>query len=153
QVRLAGITALGSVGDAQTAVSLAKLASARKGAEQNAARESLAKIRGNDVDDTLMAAVPSANEKIRAELVRGLAARRAMGALGLFEKLAKEDSDSGVRIEAINGLGGIASPRSLPALLDIVLNSNDEKQISAAEGAAGAVLGRIENVDERSAPL
>src|SRR6266850_2250756 len=69
-VRVAAIGALGSLGDASTALMLAQLAAQKSGAEQSAARESIAKIRGTDVDEALLAALPSSNTKVQVALLR-----------------------------------------------------------------------------------
>ncbi|HEV8604799.1 MAG TPA: HEAT repeat domain-containing protein [Tepidisphaeraceae bacterium] len=152
-VRVAALQALGSLGDASTAMMLAELAAEKTGAEQTTARESIAKIRGTDVDAVLLAFLPRSNTKARAELVRGLAARRAMPAIPTLENLAKSDPDISVRVESINALGAIASPNSLSSLLDILLTTKDQKESQAAESAAAAVLFRIDNANDRAAPL
>jgi HEAT repeat protein len=152
-VRRAALTALASVGDAATAVMLAKIAAERTGAEQTAARDSIARIRGNDVDAAMMQALGAGDAKVKAELIRGLAARRAMSALPTLEQLAKSDAASAVRVEAINALGVLAPPKSLPTILDILQSSKEQRETQAAESAAAAVLTRIDNAEERAAPL
>ncbi|HEV8378795.1 MAG TPA: HEAT repeat domain-containing protein [Tepidisphaeraceae bacterium] len=152
-VRIAAIGALGSLGDASTALMLAKLASQKSGAEQAAARESIGRIRGTDVDAALLGALPSSDAKVQAELVRALAARRAAAAIATLENLAKTAPELSVRVEAINALGAIARPNSLPTLLEILLTSKDQKESQAAEAATASVLARIESANERAAPL
>ncbi|HEV8291047.1 MAG TPA: HEAT repeat domain-containing protein [Tepidisphaeraceae bacterium] len=152
-VRVAAIGALGSLGDQTTALMLAKLASQKSGAEQAAARESVSRIRGTDVDAALLAALNNSDAKVQAELIRALAARRAVVAIATLENLAKTAPDASVRVEAINALGAMARPNSLPTLLEILLSSRDQKQSQAAEAAIAAVLARIENSDERAVPL
>jgi len=152
-VRVAAIGALGSLGDASTALMLAQMASEKRGTEQAAARESIARIRGADVDASLLAALPNSNAKVQAELVRGLAARGASAAIPMLEKLAGTASDASVRVEAINALGAIARPDSLGTLLDILLAAKDQKISQAAESAAASVLARMDNADDRAALL
>jgi HEAT repeat protein len=152
-VRAAAFEALGSVGDEATALMLAKMAAQKGGVEKNAARESIAKIRGADVDGALLGEIPKAVAKVKAELVRGLAARRAKIAIPTLENLAASDADVNVRVEAINGLGNISSPESLEPLLRVLLSAKDQKETQAAESAIAAVLSRIENPDERAAHL
>src|SRR5205085_2297345 len=53
-VRAAAYESLGSVGDSATALMLAKVAAQKNGMEKNAARDSIAKIRGGDVDSALL---------------------------------------------------------------------------------------------------
>ncbi len=153
QVRVAAIVALGTLGDASTALMLAQSAARKSGTEQAAARESIGKIRGGDVDEKLLAELPNSVAKVQAELVRALAARRALAAIPSLENLAKTAPDVSIRVEAINALGTIAKPSSLSTLLDILLKSKESRELQAAESAAALVLGRVDDANERAAPL
>lgn len=151
-VRLAAIEALGKVGG-DTAVRV--LAEAAGGARQEsaAARQSLASLRGPNVDATILAAIPQAQGKARNELVRSLAARRAALAVPMLLGLAVNDADATVRVEAINAIGALGDDNHLARLVAILAKPQTDADGKAAESAVTAIISRMPDPEKRAEPL
>jgi len=149
-VRIAAVKALGPVGDASVVELLVKLG-AGGGKEADAARRSLDLLRGKDVDKVMLEKLPTADAKVRAELIRSLGARRAAGAAAVLLKAAG-DADPGVRAAAVNALALVAGKKELPALVGLLVKSADADRPSA-EKAVLTTCSRIADKDGCAAVL
>ena len=80
-VRLAALRSIVTAGDGKSVVFLATKAARSAGAEQDAAREALARLRGSDVDEAILAHLAkTSDDAVKAELVQAAGARRIAGA-------------------------------------------------------------------------
>jgi HEAT repeat protein len=140
-VRVAAIRALGSLGDSSDLPLLVKTASAGQ-AEGDAARQSIAVLRGQDVDQAMLKLLDGSETKVRVELLRGLAARRAESALPSIVK-ATEDKEVAVRGQAIQSLvemlRGQGSPK-IDSALPAVLKAADDNEASVRAQAVQAMV-------------
>jgi len=152
-VRLAAIEAMGKVGDGSSVGALAEAAAGSGGAERDAARSSLAILRGADVDSAVLAAIPKAEVKARCELVRVLPVRRAASAVPTLLALAVKDADESVRIEALIGLAALGGEAQLPALVAILAKPQSEGEAKAVEAAVTSVMSRMADADRRAEPV
>jgi len=140
-VRLAGLRALGRVGDASSILLLAKASATLSGDAQDAARESLDALPGATVDAAIIAQIKGGNPHVRAELVRSLGARGRAEAVPVIEA-ATRDSAAVVQLEAARALGVLAKESSRAPLIALVLATpDDEVRKAAAKSAAEIVRG------------
>lgn len=149
KVRSAAIESLGDVGGASAVAVLAAVA-AKGGDDQRLARESLIKLKGDAINATLLQAVPAAEPKTRAELVRALGARRASTATADIKKLTA-DPDPAVRKEAIGALGQVAAESDLPTLINLAIKPTQAGDRGAVEDACAAAFRRLGNPAKRTA--
>lgn len=151
-VRLAAIQALQFVGDASTVGLLADIASRADGAEADAARRSLNRLRGAGVDEATLAAMQGAAPPVRRELVKAAAARRIVAAKDTFFAAAA-DPDEGVRVAALSALAGMAAAPDYPRLVAILVKSSGNATMQAAEEAVAAVGAAVGEEKARVGPL
>lgn len=149
-VQLAAIAALGKLGAAEDVDALLKAAAASdKKAISQAVEEALARIPGSDVDAALAEALKSADANESLLLLNAIGLRAYAPTKPAVLDAAK-NSDSKVRIAAIRILGeSLATADDIPAIVDLLLQSKDKAEISAAEKALSEVFGRTEANDEQ----
>jgi HEAT repeat protein len=152
QVRAAVLRALGPLGSAADVPLLVSALAAVGEPEKTAAQGSLVRLRGEDVNAAIAAAMKGAKPEIRAELVNVLALRRATQCLPQILD-AGGDTDAGVRSAAVAALGQLAGPAQIPGMLKIVLNAEEGLPREAAEKAVMFVCNRIEDPSRRGGPL
>ncbi len=143
-VRIAALKALGRLGDASNVTLLAQRAAATTGAEQKAARESLYRLQGSAIDETILASIPQAEPGTKVELIRSIAERNIYAGVKTLLKTA-QDSDPNVRLESFKVLRVVAGQENLPALIDLLLNVQGEAERREAENAIAAVARRIDD--------
>lgn len=157
-VRAAALTALGTLGGADVALTLAQAAAraAEHGdaAEHDAARRSLATLRGDGVDEALRAALDNATAAVRLELIVALRERNCAAAVPALIAQVR-DASPAVRASAFEALGALAPPEVAADLVALLVEAaGDEEEVrQAAEDAVVAVCGRNPDEARRSAPL
>jgi HEAT repeat protein len=139
-VRVAALKALGGVGDAADVPALAS-AAAGQGNEREAARYALDHLRGQAVDQAMVSALDSGEAKVRPELLRAIAARRAPIAVTTLAKYAK-DADDATRMEALKGIEAIGDEKVDDLLIDIIAKTEKGEDRGAAERALSAITSR-----------
>ncbi len=113
-VRLAALRAITEAGDGKSVVFLAAKAARAAGAEQDAAREALARLRGRDVDAAIIEHLgKTSDEAIRAELVQAASARRIAGAKPLLIDLVKSGTPA-LKTKAAAGAAHRRRPSGYP---------------------------------------
>jgi len=142
-VRVAAFKALGELGGASDVPLLAKTA-AGQGADADAARQGLLTLRGADVDSAMLKQFDGGDAKLRAEIIKVLAARRSAAAMPAFAKAAQEGDES-VQVEAINALGALGDERTLPLLVGIIGKTPSARVRDTAESAVRSIAVRLEN--------
>ena len=151
-VALAAIKALGALGDATTVDLLAETAATSEGDIQSAARTSLVQLRGDDVDDAILAFIQTAKPTVRIELVRSLAPRNAVSAVATLMKtsLAKDDA---IKRDSLRALGELAQPKDLYALAVLAMKLQGEVGRREAEDAVAAVALKDDSRDRSAADI
>jgi len=137
-VRAAGLQALGRLGDASCIQLLAGTAGESSGIVQQAARESLYRMPGQDVDRAIVKALPTASPPIKVELLRAIGER---GTREASPALAEAIRDPGpeVRREALKALREVGTEGDLPALLAFVASTEEPgERTEAARTLASA---------------
>ena len=151
-VVLAVIAAMGKLGGAECVEPLAAVAAAGKGPSQEAARSSLAMLRGKDVDETIVAEMKKAEPAIKAELAKSLAARNAVKAVPALIETAKGDNEV-VRTQAYAALGVLAGENDLPVMVSLLVAEPADGARKEAVSAIVATAKRIPDENKRAAAL
>jgi len=141
-VRVAALKALGDLGNASSVGMLAQTAAATRGAEQKAARESLYRLRGPKIDETILAAIPRALPKVKVELIRSTGERNIAAGVEILLTTAR-DKDAKVRRETLRVLKTIAGPEYLPALVELLIGVQSAVDRREAEKTVTAVAHKI----------
>lgn len=167
EVRTAALTGLSKLGDNSNVLLLAETAATAQGLEQSAARESLARLTGPKVDDSIVSAIGIHNSKVNVELIRAAGERGISESAPTLNK-AIHDNDPAVRREAMKALRSVAGASQVEPLLAMLLqskNPTERREIAQTLGAAlkrsdasanGAVITAYKNastVDARVALL
>jgi HEAT repeat protein len=148
-VRVAAIKALGSLGDASTVVLLAQMAAATSGEEQKAARESLYRLRGQNIDKVILDGVPKAEAKSKVELISAVGERNVRAGVDVVLLTAK-DSDRQVRAESFRVLKVICGPENLPALVNLLVAADSTSDRTEAEKTVAAVAHKVEDKNRQA---
>lgn len=121
--RAAALEAIGTLGDATSIPVLLKAATAGKDAERASARTSLVALRGEGVDEALVARVGGADAREQVESITALTARGVTEAVPALLKAAASEKRE-VRAAAVAGLRELADAKHVPALVDLLANAN-----------------------------
>ncbi len=140
-VRTAVLRALGALGDTSDVVLLALKAATGSGLEKRAARQSLVRLRGDDVNATIVAALAVGGSKVRVELLGVLAARGAKETLPTVIASA-EDSEASVRLAALDALRFLADEGHVATIIEILKAAKDDQSRRKAELALLVVCSR-----------
>ena len=127
-VALAGLAKLGTPAELSL---LAGRAANATGNEQAAARVALGDIRSGGFDAAILQAIPSAEPKVKVELIRAVGQRGIVSAQSVL-LAAAGDANRAVRVESIRALRETAGSAEVPALLALLLktaNENDRREI------------------------
>lgn len=151
-VRVAALKAVGQLGNAASVPLLAQRAAEARGQEQKAARDSLYRLRGDDIGTAILEHLASARANVRVELIRAVGERNITeGVAPLLN--ATKDEDRKVRLAAFKVLKVVAGPGDLPALIDRVLNLASASDRTEAEKTVAAVAHKIEDPSKQAAPV
>lgn len=149
EVRVAATRALGALGDTGSVALLVKVATGAQKDEAGAAASSLDRLRGADVDGTMVATLRGADAAVRKELIRSLAARSAVTAVPVLLEQAK-DADESIRVEALKGLGVLGTAKDLPALIDLLVAAKGAGERTESENAVAAVARKAAEGADRT---
>jgi len=141
KVAIAAIAAYGAVGDAGCVPALVAAAAAG-GGKGAAARSSLQRLRGKDVDLALIAALDKADPAGKVQIIGALADRTAAEAAPAIEKLAASDNAE-VRQAAVAAIGAVGAEKQVPALVASLKSAKDAAGIEAADKALSAICTRV----------
>ncbi|MCU0244513.1 MAG: HEAT repeat domain-containing protein [Acidobacteria bacterium] len=138
EVRSAALRALTEAGDGKAVLFLANKAARTAGAEQDAAREALARMKGLDVDAAVLEHLGKAgDDAVKAELVRAAGARRLAGAKTALMALVASGAP-GLKARAAAALRTMAVQGDIPALLDLLGGLEDETAREALQDTVAA---------------
>lgn len=140
-VRLAAINGIGSIGSAAALAPLAEIAANGDDAEQTAARTSLGRLRGKEVDEAIVQGIPSADGKVKLELIRAAGDRGTVAAGPILLKMATSGSDD-VRRESLRALRDTGSSSDIAALVALVVKPGQADDRTEAGRSLAGVLRR-----------
>jgi len=152
EVRTAAIGAMRYIGDGSMVNKLAEIAAKSTGPERDAARESLKWMRGQDVDDAILASIGRGDERVSAELVRAAAVRLMKPALPAMLKFASYPDES-IRVPVIYNIGKLATPEDLNSVLRAFARLEAGQNADTVKDALARICSRISDESERSKPL
>jgi HEAT repeat protein/type 1 glutamine amidotransferase len=148
-VRIAAYGAIAKLGDASNVDFLAQKAATTEGAEQQAAREALYSLRGQEVDKKILAGIGEAEPKVKVELIRAVGERNITAAVKTLLQTAWAREPE-VRLESLKALKVIAAETDLPALVALVLYAKAGADRIEAENTVAAVARKIEDKEHRA---
>lgn len=151
-VRVAALRAVGPLGGAGEVAMLARRAAHSRGQEQKAARDSLYRLRGPDVNPTILHGLASHDSEVKVELIRTVGERNIVDGVASLLKAATDD-DRKVRSESLKVLRVVADPGILPALVDLALTLASDSDRNEAERTVAVVARKIEDPNRRAAPV
>ncbi|MCY2993569.1 MAG: ThuA domain-containing protein, partial [Planctomycetota bacterium] len=151
-IRVAAIGALAKLGNASLIERLAKLAATAGGAPQQAARLSLVRLAGADIEPKLFTLAAAGEPAERIEIIRALASRRSNPAAPVLLKAATDDNAL-VRAAAFDALAVVAQADRYGQLVQLLVAATTPADAEAAEQAVLATGGRIEDPAARLGPL
>jgi HEAT repeat protein len=152
-VRLAALRSIAGAGDGKSVIFLATKAARTTGTEQDAAREALARIKGGDVDDAVLAHLgKAADDAVKAELVRAASERRIAAAKPALMDLVKS-GPPGLKIRAAAALRTLGGQPDIPDLLDLLAGLDDEAAREAMQDTIAAVARTNPRELARSGPV
>ena len=151
-VRLAAARALSTVGDVTALPALVELA-AEEGQVGETARQSLEIIYGPKIDEQIFSALRAEKDPLRrAAWIGVLEARRPAGVVPV---LFSEATGQGpvVATRALAALGKLAAPQDIPALVAVLLKTEQGPVREEAERAARQVCLQIADATQRARPV
>jgi len=151
-VRIASLKAVGQLGNPSSVPILAERAATSKGAEQKAARESLYRLRGPEVDAAVLQNLSSAGAAVKVELVSAIGERNIGNSVEMLLNTAR-DEDRRVRIESLKVLKVVAKPEDMPALVNLLLEIKGDSDRTEAEKTVAVVAHKIEDKGRQAAAV
>jgi HEAT repeat protein len=140
-VRAAALKALGALGTAADVPVLANKAATGSKLEKGAARLSLVRLRGEQVNQAIVSTMAEGEPNTRAELLGVLAARGAKETIPTVTACA-EDPEASVRLAALGALRFLADESHVATLVKILKAAKDPQERRKAELALLAVCSR-----------
>jgi len=113
-----------------------------EGAVGSAALDTLAALKGSDVDREVVERLEKAEGNSRAVLMRLAGQRRIADAVPVLEK-ALDDPDKEIRAAALFALGQTIVPADLPKLIAVAMSPKNEEDAEAAAAALRAAATRM----------
>lgn len=149
-VRLAALQSLSTLGTESALTPLLHAAAIGSPAERDAARESLARLQGAQVDAKLTALV-SPQIAVNIEIITALGNRHVVSAVPRLMHDA-QSSQPEIRTAALGVLRDLGNPAQLPALIDLFLATPSEQRDALGETIA-AIARRLRGTEEQTAEL
>ena len=146
-VRLAAIKALAILGNVSTVRLLAEVSATADRDTSKAAMDSLSRLSGQGVRETLMAGVQSqAETAVRINVIQTLINRGETEAVGVLFDVAK-DSSRDIRQAAYRALGALSGQEELSRMVSVLLAAQSDADRAGIERAMIAAARRIETPD------
>ncbi len=136
-LRRIGVEGLARVGSEQAVDPLLQAAEKMPAAELELLSAALAQIKGDAVNDKLIAALPAARPQMATVLTRALVERSDAKAVPALLKLTSA-KDAKVAVEAIGGVGELAGPDAVGQLVPLLTTSHE----NAARSAIASICRR-----------
>ncbi len=151
QVRIAAVGVVGRSTDAAAVPVLLDIAADPDAELAAAAKQSLAGLAGEKINDALVARLPDANGKSLAALIEIIGQRRIAATPALVE--ATENSDATIRSAALVALGETIGPQDLQVLLSQVVAPKEVDDVAVAAKALRAACVRMADREACAAEL
>jgi HEAT repeat protein len=139
--------ALADLNDLNAVAGLASAAAHGQPAEQEIARDSLARLRGADARQALLTQLDRSEGAEKAELLRAIGQRGDRDSVDVLLKNAGAE-DQAVRIASLESLRILAPPQAISPLLDVAAKSKSDEQREPVLKAIFAVCEASPNKDQ-----
>lgn len=126
-IRTAAWKAMGQLSDIDSVAVLSRAAARGDALEREAARESLAELRGPGAREALLRQLESSEPPEKAELLRALGERDDRTAVNVLIQNAASEEQL-VRLAAVESLTRLAPPEAIAPLLDVAAKSKSDEQ-------------------------
>lgn len=138
-VRMETLRTIGKIGNASAVSTLALRGAKAAGDEQALARETLARIKGTDVDIAIINQLKTeSDDKVKAELVEAVGARRIAAGKPVLMDLVRSGAPV-LRLKAIGALKEVSTPADLRDLLGLLFTIDDETAREAMQDTVAGV--------------
>ncbi|HLH57146.1 MAG TPA: HEAT repeat domain-containing protein [Verrucomicrobiae bacterium] len=152
RLRIAALRALGELNVVSSVAEIAKAAAGPDAVERDAARESLARLRGPAANQALLEQTERVAPAEKAELLRALGERGDNSATPLLVKNASS-KDPKVRQAALQGLAAVGSPDSARPLLEMASKADTDADREPILSTLFAVCDAVPDKDALSRKL
>jgi len=138
-VRMEALRSIGKIGNASVVEMLAGRAATSVGDEQALARETLARLKGTDVETAILDRLKTeGDDKVKAELIQAIGERRIAGGKPALMDIVRTGAPQ-LRLRAIGALKDVSTPADLRDLLDLLFTIKDDTAREAMQDTAAAV--------------
>lgn len=141
EVRVAAIEALEVLGNASVVPALLVAAVAEDAAVSSAAKSTLARLQGKEVEAALLAGLEKSQGKQRQTLIELASSRRIEGSFPVIIRFA-EDPDPGVRSASIDTIGFTGDATQAADLVKLIQKTTDASERSQIERNLNTLTGR-----------
>lgn len=148
-VRIAALKALARLGDASSVFLLARYAITHFGAEAETARESLYRLRGENVDSVIVKNLATTDSVLKAEYIHACGERRIISSAPAVLAAANDPAPE-VRLAAIRALRTIGDPSVLPEMVKLLASANQSNERRELELTVAAVAKKISDRNQRA---
>jgi HEAT repeat protein len=138
-VRMEALRSIGKIGDASVVGMLAGRAAASVGNEQALARETLARLKGTDVETAILDRLKKeSDDKVKAELIQAVGERRIAAGKPALMEIVRTGAPP-LRLRAIGALKEVSTPADLRDLLSLLFTIEDETAREAMQDITASV--------------
>jgi HEAT repeat protein len=138
-VRMEALRTIGKIGNASVVEMLANRAAQAVGDEQSLARETLARLKGTDVETAILDQLKrESDDKLKAELIQAVGERRIAAGKPVLMEMVRSAAPS-LRLRAIGALKDISAPADLRDLLGLLFTITDDAEREAMQDTAASV--------------
>ena len=150
--RVAAIRAIAEIGDASAVSELVDLLGTDDRAVAGAAQEAVGSLPGKSADVAVMEMFAGSDRAKRMAALGLMGRRRMTSAVPVLLK-ASGDADGQVRQAAIKMVGELGGPDQLSAVLDVLMEMRNPRDIEAGRQALSAVCGKASQPESCSGAL
>ncbi|MGA2361292.1 MAG: HEAT repeat domain-containing protein [Candidatus Aminicenantales bacterium] len=138
-VRMEALRTIGKIGNASVVEMLANRAAQAVGDEQSLARETLARLKGTDVETAILDQLKrESDDKLKAELIQAVGERRIAAGKPVLMEMVRSAAPS-LRLRAIGALKDISAPADLRDLLGLLFTITDDAEREAMQDTVASV--------------
>jgi HEAT repeat protein len=138
-VRMEALRTIGKIGNASVVEMLANRAAQAVGDEQSLARETLARLKGTDVETAILDQLKrESDDKLKADLIRTVGERRIAAGKPVLMEMVRSAAPS-LRLRAIGALKDVSAPADLRDLLGLLFTITEDAEREAMQDTVASV--------------
>ena len=151
-VRIEAIKAFPQIGDGSAVPALVELLADADRQISQSAREALAAMQGREAHNAVMDLLASRDTERRLTAMELIGRRRMISSIPALLKAAG-DPNPRIRPAAIQKIGELGGPGEISPLLDVLMDLNESRDLSAVERALGTVCTKTDNPQSNAGKL